>query len=193
MNPGPSTSGTITGTEKWEKELHDYQLYTRVCRATIEFIQKMYQESGVLLDLEDKSGTINDEPVNIIQYLWKLVPKAEKEREIIKLKKILNEEYDPDELVQKYLTKLQETRKNLTTLEADPGTPKMIRQAVCAFEQHTELEKVMHDWQKKSDTIQKQWKEMKKKKNHCQNPSHWKQPGNQNSNWICQHGPTKNQ
>ena len=85
-----------------------------------------------------------------------------KRLEIVKLKKILNKEYNPDEPVQKYLKKLQNTRKNLTTLEADPCTPKMIFQAICAFEQHAELQKLTSDWQNKSDAIQEKWDEMKK-------------------------------
>ena len=38
----PYTANTTAAAEKWEKELHDFQLHTKVCRATIEFIQKMY-------------------------------------------------------------------------------------------------------------------------------------------------------
>ena len=76
----------------------------------INFIQNTYQESGILLDLEDKNGNIDADPITIIKHLWNLVPKSEKEQEIVKLEKLLNEEYNPDEPVQQYLKKLQNTR-----------------------------------------------------------------------------------
>ena len=113
--------------------------------------------------LKTKNGNINNDQIIIIQHQWSLIPKPEKEQEIVKLKKILNKEYNPDEPVQRYLKKLQNTRKNLTKLKANPGTPKMICQAIDTFEQHTELEEVTYNWQMKSDTIQEQWDEMKKK------------------------------
>ena len=136
-HPGTYTANSMAAAGKWEKEMHDFKLHTKVHRVTIEFIQKTYQDSGVLLDLEDKNGNIKDDPITIIQHLRSLVPKPEKEQQILKLKNILNnKEYNPDEAVQRYLKKLQITRKNLTTLDADPGTPKMIHQAICDFEKH---------------------------------------------------------
>ena len=52
-------------------------------------------------------------------------------------------------------------RKQLKTLKADPGTPKMIWQVVYAMEQHAELDKVVRDWRKKTVTQRKKWDEVK--------------------------------
>ena len=93
------------------------------------------------LTLENKNGNINDDLITIIQQLWDYVPKPKKKKkEIVKLKNILNKAYNPDEPVKRYLKKIQTTRNNLIKFEADLGTPKIIHQAVCAFEKHTKLE-----------------------------------------------------
>ena len=59
------------------------------------------------------------------------------------------------------MKKLQDTRYQLTTLKADPGTPKMIQKVICAMEKHAELDKVVRDWRKQDAAHKKVWKNVK--------------------------------
>ena len=65
------------------------------------------------------------------------------------------EEYNSDDLIQIYLKKLQVTRKHPTNLEADSNTSKMICYYIRSFEVHDDLNKTVHNWQKRPKSEQK--------------------------------------
>ena len=161
-HPGSYTASTIAALGIYEKRLQEFNLHYVVRRATINFIHNTYKESEVLLDLEDEDGNINKDPLTIIKYLWTHVPEREKEQEIVKIENTLNDKYNSDKPVQRYFKNMQTTRNNLRMLNADPLTPKMIRQAVCAFKKHAELEKLTEKWHDKDNVIQEDWNELKK-------------------------------
>ena len=78
-----------------------------------------------------------------------------KKKDKWKNEKALDIEWDASEPVHKYLKTLQDIRHYLDTLEADPGTPKMIRKVIYAMEKHAELDKMVCDWHKKTTAQQK--------------------------------------
>ena len=72
----------------------------------------------------DNNGYINGTLLQVIYHLWDQIPEHEKEREVNKIKKILDLEWNKDEMIQKYMKKLQDARYQLTKLGADPETSK---------------------------------------------------------------------
>ena len=160
-HPGKYIASTIASSGIYEQRLQEFKKHYAVRRATIDFIHETYKDSAVLLDLEDDNENINEDPVTIIDHLWEQIPESEKQREINKLEKKLSVEYNPNEPVQRYFKTMQTTRTHLIMLNADPLTPKMIREAVCQFEQHPELEKLTDKWQDKPDTTRQDWDELK--------------------------------
>ena len=93
-------------------------------------------------------------PKEIIQHRWNVIPNYEKQREMNKIEQVINIEWNTSKADQKYLKTLQDTHHQLDTLKADPSTPKMIRKVICAIEKHAELEKAGERLEKKTEAQQ---------------------------------------
>ena len=143
--PGAFTTTTIAATGKYQKELMEFYTYQKAEMAAKGFLQKSFDDTGVLYDMEDHNYFINSTPLKILKHLWDTISEHEKEQEINKFGKILDIEWDADEPIQKYMTTLQDARFRLRTLKADPKTPKIIQKVICAMEKHTELDKIVRD------------------------------------------------
>ena len=124
VHPGKSKVKDITKTGRYQKELTEYHLYEQVNRIAIEYLDDSFEDTGVLFDLYDNDGVINDTLYNIIQHLYSVILDYKKQREINKIKQVLDVKWDASESVQKYLKILQNATYELDTLMADPGTSK---------------------------------------------------------------------
>ena len=181
-HPGEFLATTAATTGKYQKESREYLTHETVESEAREFLKKAFYKTGVIYDLEAHDGSITKTPYEIIEHLWDQIPKREKQRAVNTIEKSLDNEWDRDEPVQKYMRELQDAKWQLTQLKSDPGTPKIIRKVVCSMEQHLDMDKSVREWDKKSSPDKKKWDECKK---HFQrglrevenNPAYKKQVG----------------
>ena len=181
-HPGEFLATTAATTGKYQKQSREYLTHEAVENEAREYLKKAFYKTGVIYDLEAHDGSISKTPYEIIEHLWDQIPKREKQRAVNTIEKSLDNEWDRDEPVQKYMRELQIAKWQLTQLKSDPGTPKIIRKVVCSMEQHLDMDKAVREWDKKSSPDKKKWDECKK---HFQrglrevenNPAYKKQAG----------------
>ena len=72
--------------------------------------------------------------------------KVDKNQEILKTKKLLKVEYDPDRIIQHYYKQIHTTRRLLTVLKEIVTDKDVKRNAYAMFTIHINLKKMCQDW-----------------------------------------------
>ena len=154
-HPGVFTVTTTAQTGKYQQELLEYYTHQKAKVGAKECLEKSFEDTGILVDMMDNDDYINGTLFNILNHLWDTIPEHEKQREINEIEKILDVEWNEDEIIQKYMKKLQDARYQLQKLEADPKTPKMIQKVICTMEKCAKLDKVVCYWCKQDASYKK--------------------------------------
>ena len=116
-DPGPPNATTHAQTVTWEYNKANYENYEIVLEWVRESIRYSFPNGNVLLSQENNSGILTQDPRDLFDFLWRTkASREDKDREIKKANKDMDENYDPNDDITTYLEKKQDERYRLLEL-----------------------------------------------------------------------------
>ena len=70
--PGAFTATNTAQTGKYQKDLMEFYTHQKVEKASVEFLQKSFDETGILHDMKENDGVINNTLLKIIEISTKM-------------------------------------------------------------------------------------------------------------------------
>ena len=138
-NPEPYTGNTNSLHAAYKQKLKLYEEYEEHKQNTNKAIQACFN-IDLFVKLEMDRLLIGIIPIDVYQYMWiTFLLKADKDREILKAKRLLKVDYNPDRIAQHYYKDNDEARQLLTPLRETVTDKEVIRNACATFEKHIDL------------------------------------------------------
>lgn len=154
QHPRPAPANNNGGVvAKYNRQMDLYREFETMKTLYWQALKYAYDKSGALRAMQTKHGTLTDNPLALINYLWNKIPEDQWNSKISTLEDKLKADFDPNQKIEIHLDRMNSCRTALIRLGQYILDDKMIRDYTCALRKHKDMEKPLGKYKKIKQTL----------------------------------------